>query len=187
MAIGRTLRHPVVVAAMIGALGSLGVAYVSLHSNQPSADGRRTGIAKSTPVENTPPRTNPTHTALASPAPLSFTDPTPNERVGKNPAAQGVGVVPEGKRLWIVVKSGQRYYLQGPAEVTPDGWSFNDITLGGDDSADRNLHYEIVAVLADPAADAKLEELANSSHGDTPVQLPQGTETGPEVVVFRNA
>jgi len=119
-------------------------------------------------------------------APLLFADPRPNERVGKNPDVRGVGDVPEGQRLWIAVKSGQRYYMQGPAEVTPDGWLFSGITLGGDDPADVNLYYTVVAILADPTTDAKLEKLANSTHGDTPVELPPGTKIGPKVMLFRN-
>jgi len=126
-----------------------------------------------------------TETTGTKPSPLKFTGPTPNERVGKNPLVTLNGDVPEGRRLWIFVRSGQELFVQGPAEETLQGWSFDGVTLGGDTKADIGLPYTIMAVLADNQADAKLLDLADKTAGDKPVHLPQGATTGPKVIVLR--
>lgn len=171
------------VLALLATVVSISVAHSDASPNASPQTSEPLAVVVPTTVASS--ASTVSESAGARPSPLRFTGPTPGEHVGKHPLVTLDGDVPEGRRLWILVRSGQELFVQGPAEETVQGWSFRGVTLGDDKNEDIGLSYTIMAVLADPEADAKLLESANQTGGDKPVRLPPGTTPGPKVIVER--
>lgn len=130
----------------------------------------------------------PASPATAGPAvdePLTFTVPGSGQRVARRLSVELRGSVPAGQTVWVAVRSSGLCFPQGTARLTlPNKWSLNGVTLGSEyDRGDANKSYDLVAVLASPAASSELGVIM--AHGAGVTSLPTGAHEATSISVAR--
>ena len=191
-----TRLRKILLAAGFGVVvgGAVGVGlYFGLSNvNQGSTNAGPSSNPTKTPTSGSSSTSAGTSTPSPSRAltPITFKVPHPGQQEGKVITVLLKGDVPNGRHLWIFVKSSGMYYVQGtPTPEPPNYWSLAGVNLGDNHQSDINMPYTIYAIEANAKANSAIERDFHRTHGNTGTSTIPGGVTvkgAPNVTVIRN-
>jgi hypothetical protein len=176
--------------ALITAIGVIIGGYVSRTPSPTPTSPASEPVARSeAPVSPAPVTQAAPPQATEEPAkPLPYKiDPPKEDPVDMCSRFTGTGSAPEGKMLWIVVKSPEpKFYFQDtkPDSPSPGQWEAKRVVVGEDDPAELGQKYRILIVTVTPEVNANA---INGDYSDGVYPLPDGAHEEESIGVTAGA